>query len=121
MERTYRHIEVEHEGDVFCVRLRHSRLEEATLYELATELHTLIDRDGCRKMVLSLGPRTPECLYSILLGQLVAVQRRLHEHGGALRIADANPDTVAIFAACRLKELFEFAPDRASAIAALSG
>jgi anti-anti-sigma factor len=120
MVRAYRHLDVEHHEDIFCVRLRQRRLDEDALYELGEELNALVDQDGCRKMILSLGPKAPECLYSILLGQLVATQRRLHEQDGALLIVDANPDTVAIFEACRLKDLFAFAADRKAAIKALS-
>ena|SRR5207302_4142788 len=120
MERPFRHLDVERQGEVYCVRLRQSRLDETALYEVWDEIYSLIDRDGCRKMVLSLGPEEPQCLYSVFLAKLVSLQRRLQVKGGVLKIADASPDTVGIFEACRLKELFDFAPDRASAVAALS-
>ena len=120
MNRLSRHLDVECHGDVFAIRLRELQLDEAGLDAVGQELNALIDVDGCRKMVLSLGPEDPECLYSVFLAKLVTIQRRLHEHGGTLKLADASPFTVGIFDACRLKELFDFVPDRASAIAALS-
>jgi hypothetical protein len=120
MQRPCRHLDVERQGDIFSIRLREMRLDESALDAVGEELHALIDEDGCRKMILSLGPDEPECLYSIFLAKLISVQRRLHEQGGTLKIADASPLTMDIFEACRLKELFDFVPDRASAIAALS-
>jgi anti-anti-sigma factor len=118
MERPYRHIDIERAGDVYCVRLRQSKLDETALYELADELTRLVMEDGCRKLVLSLGPEEPQFLYSVFLAKLVTLQRRLQASGGALKLADAAPDTVRIFDACRLTPLFEFVPDRAAAVAA---
>jgi anti-anti-sigma factor len=118
MERPFRHIDVECAGDVHCVRLRQSKLEETALYELADELQSLVEDDGCRKMLLSLGPAEPQFLYSVFLAKLVTLQRRLQGNGGALKLSDVAPETVKIFDACRLTPLFEFVPDRAAGIAA---
>jgi anti-anti-sigma factor len=117
MARPYTMIDVEKKGDVSCVRFRESRLNEDELYALCGELVRLVDEDGCRKMVLSLGPPEPEFLYSIFLAKLVSLQRRLREKGGALRLADVGPNTLRIFDACRLVPLFDFAPDREAALA----
>jgi hypothetical protein len=115
-----RHLVVEQQGEVFCVRLRHPRLDEAGIYEVGEEFNGLIERDGCRKMVLSLGPEEPECLYSVFLAQLVTLQRKLQEHGGALKIVDASAHTLNVFRACKLIDWFDFAADQAGAVAALA-
>jgi hypothetical protein len=121
MPRPYRHIIVDRKGDVFCVRLRRTHLEETDILEMADELIGLIDKEGCRKMAFSLGPEAPNCLYSVFLAKLVMVRRHLRELDGSLKLCDATPDTLEVFAACRLKEHFEFAPDQAAAVAALAG
>jgi anti-anti-sigma factor len=121
MSLPYHHLEVERAGDVFCIRLRQARLDEATLYELCDELTRLVSEDGCCKMVLSLGPQEPQFLYSIFLAKLVTLQRRLKADGGALKLCDVGPDTLRIFGACGLTPIFEFCPDKAAALAALSG
>jgi anti-anti-sigma factor len=118
MDRPYRHIKLERTGDVHCVRLRHAKLDEAALYELADELISLITEDGCRKLLLSLGPEEPQFLFSVFLAKLVTLQRRLHANGGALKLADVSADTRRIFDACRLTSLFDFVPDRAAGLAA---
>ncbi|MCC6418746.1 MAG: hypothetical protein IT429_10965 [Gemmataceae bacterium] len=116
MERPYRHIEVERAGDVYCARLRQSRMDEDGLYELADELNDVAARDDCLKLVLSLGPETPEFLYSVFLAKLVALQRRFRARGGKLKLADLSEETVRVFDVCHLTPLFDFAPDRASAV-----
>jgi anti-anti-sigma factor len=116
MERPYRLIDVKRSGDVFSVRMRLNPMDEVELVETCNELVRLVQEDGCRKLALLLGPPDPEFLYSIFLAKLVSLQRRLHERGGALRLAGASPATMDIFAACRLDTLFDFAPDEQTAI-----
>ena len=113
-------ITVEPRGDVACVRLRSHQLDEPEVLALAEELLSLISDDSCRKMVLSLGPGQVDCLYSVFLAKLVTLQRKLHEHGGALKIVEASPDTLNIFRACKLLDWFDFVGDRATAVAALA-
>jgi len=117
MTRPFRYIDVELRGDVFCVRLRQPRLEEPAIYELSTELRSLVTSDGCRKMALSLGPQSPECLYSIFLAKLINLQRVLREHGGELTLCQAPRDVLDIFEACSLDRLFYFLPDFDAAVA----
>jgi hypothetical protein len=120
MERPYRHIVVERQGDVFCVRLRHHRMDESDILEMADELVSLIDKEGCRKMVLSLGPGPVDCLYSVFLAKLVMVRRLLAEREGHFKICEALPQTIGVFEACHLKEYFDFVPAVATAVAELS-
>jgi anti-sigma B factor antagonist len=117
MERPYQHIEVERTGDVFCIRLRKPTLDETGLHELSDELNQLLAQEGCRKLVFSLGPEEPQCLYSIFLAKLVSLQRRLKAAGGGLLLCQVGPDTLRIFDACGLASLFTFVPDKATAVA----
>ena len=116
MDRPYRHLDVECQGDVYCARLTRTHLDEAALNELGQEMTRLVD-EGCRKLVLSLGPDSPQCMYSVFLAKLVTLRRRLHECGGSLKITDAGPDTLRLFEVCRLRDYFDFTPDRSTAIA----
>ena len=120
MQPPYHHITVEHQNGVCCARLRRHQMDELAILEMADELMNLIDKQGCRKMVLNLGPRPVECLYSVFLAKLVMIRRHLTELGGALKLCEASPETVEIFEACHLKEFFDFLPDEATAVAALS-
>jgi hypothetical protein len=120
MDRPHRHIVVECKGDVCCVRLLRARMNEADILEMADEIIGLIHERGCRKMVLSLGPGQIECLYSVFLAKLVMIRRIISEAGGVLKLSDATPETIDVFQACHLKELFDFTPNQAAAIKALN-
>src|SRR5438067_10048840 len=119
MSPQFRHITVDRLGEVTCVSLKQHHLGENEVLQLADEVVGLID-GGCRKMVFSLGPGALECLYSVFLAKLVMFQRVLRERGGILKLCDATPEVRDVFQACRLDELFEFAPDRRSAAAAMT-
>jgi anti-anti-sigma factor len=121
MERPYQQIDVEQVGDVSCVTMRRRRLDEPEIVALGDELTNLIENGGCRRLVLSLGPGNPDCLYSTFLAKLVMVQRRLRDHQGALILCDVTPYVRDVFEACRLGNHFEFAPDRAAALEAMAG
>ena len=121
MERPYHQIDVEQVGDVSCATLRRRRLDEPAIDALGDELTDLIENGGCRRLVLSLGPGNPDCLYSTFLAKLVMVLRRLRDHQGALILCDVTPDVLSVFEACQLRGYFEFAPDRAAALEAMAG
>jgi anti-anti-sigma factor len=119
MERPYRHIAVERTGDVHCVRLTQTKLDENGLYELSDDLNRLL-AEGCRKLVLSLGPEEPQFLYSVFLAKLVSLQRKLQAAGGGMKLCQVGPDTMDIIAACGLVKLFSFYPDPPAAVAAFA-
>lgn len=119
MERPFRQIEVEQLGPIHCVRLRNQRMDEAGLEELGAEIARLIDEDGCRKMVLNLGPEDPLCLYSVFLAKLVNIQRRLSTAGGALALAQVSPTTRQIFQVAGLEKVFRFFPTQGDALTSL--
>jgi hypothetical protein len=115
--RPYRYIEIEHRGDVFCTRLRQTQLDELMIHELAGELRGLVLEDGCRKLALSLGPESPQCLYSVFLAGLITLQRVLNEHEGGLVLCHVSPPVHEIFEACGLEQMFHFLPDFDAAVA----
>jgi hypothetical protein len=117
MTRPYQHINVDRRGEICYVRLRQLHLDEPAIYEATAELRALVTDNACRKMALSLGPESPECLYSIFLARLIALQRVLREHQGELVLCDAQPAVREIFAACCLDHLFVFVPDFDAAVA----
>jgi anti-sigma B factor antagonist len=115
-----RHITVERHGDVFCVTLRHRHLDECAVRQMGEEVIDLIVKSGCRKLVFSFGPESPNCLYSVFLVKLMMIRRRMQEHEGALKLCDVGPEVHDVFEVCQLHHFFDFAPDRASAVAAFA-
>jgi hypothetical protein len=120
MERVYRQISFERQKNIFCVRLQRSRLEEQEILAMAEELISLINEQGCRKMIFCFGPGLLDCLYSVFLATLVMVQRTLVEQGGVLKLCEVPPETLEVFQACHLKHYFNFEPDQATALADLA-
>jgi len=117
MTRPYHYIDVERRGEVFCTRLRKPQLDETQIHELAGELRQLVTDESCRKMALSLGPDSPQCLYSVFLAKLITLQRLLHEQEGELVLCDVSPPVRSIFATCCLDQLFRFLPNFDAAVA----
>jgi hypothetical protein len=115
---SYKHIRVERHDDVFCVRLRHTRLEETEIHQLGGELTDLCEQQGCRKLALSLGPEPPDCLYSVFLAKLVSVRNALRRNDGELILCEVSPTAFQVFEACLLHREFTFVPDFTSARAA---
>jgi hypothetical protein len=111
MTNGWRHIDLETRGDLHCARLRHTRFEEKEIDELASEIVAAGTQEGCRTIAVSLGPNPPDCLYSVFLGKLISMQRRLNEKGRHLVLCEAGPEVLSIFAACKLMDLFTFATD----------
>jgi anti-anti-sigma factor len=119
MARPTQQLEVDYDGDIACARLRQRRLDEPQIQSLGEELTDLVEQQGCRKLILSLGPGALDCLYSVFVAKLVGAQRRLLGHKGALILCDVIPQVMTIFTACKLHTYFEFAPDRTAALAAM--
>jgi anti-anti-sigma factor len=119
MERPYQQLEFREQNGVFCVRLKDHKLAEDGLEQMCAELARLIDEEGCRKMVLNLGPGDLECLYSVFLAKLVNLQRRLDGVGGAMALAAVSENTQDVFRATGLERYFRFYPDEASAVQGL--
>jgi anti-anti-sigma factor len=112
-------LDLNYEDDVVCARIRKRRIDETELQSIGDDLIGLVEKQGCRKLILSLGPEAIECLYSVFIAKLVGLHRRVEERGGAMILCDVAPEVMAIFTACRLQDFFEFLPDREAALAAM--
>lgn len=113
---TYHHIQVETEDGVCKVRLTKARLEEAEIHQLGDELLALAQTAGCSRIILSLGPQPPDCLYSVFLAKLITVRNATRKHGGELVLCNLTPLAYSVFEACQLHREFTFRSDTASAL-----
>src|SRR5262245_15464332 len=112
-----RHIDVQREGDVLCVRLKDKQLDDETIRAMADEVESLIDREHCRHLVLCLGEIN--CLYSVLIAKLIKLRRTMCQRGGSLKICDVTPEVMDVFLSCQLQNYFDFARDATEAITAI--
>jgi anti-sigma B factor antagonist len=102
-------------GDVCLARFRGSSLDDVWIDEMGDELCRLVQRDGCRKLVISFGE--VDCLYSVLLGKLMTLRKVMLAHGGRLKLCDVPPLVHDVFRVCKVDGYFEFAPDQEAAMA----
>jgi len=116
MDRPYHYIDVERHDGAACVKLRQTSFDDAELEELGAEIGRLVDEEGCRRLVLILGPGHPQCLYSVFLAKLVNLQKRLESDNGQLALAHLSLATYAVFQAAGLERFFAFYPHQAAAL-----
>ncbi len=121
MANDYRHIIVERHGNVACVRLARLRLHEPEIYQMFGELMHLGREGGCPRIALSLGPTTPQCMYSVFLAKLIGLQRRLRELSGGLKLCECTRQVIEILNACVLLEHFDLVADPATAVTQWNG
>jgi anti-anti-sigma factor len=117
-QSTFNCLTVEWHRDVCVVSLRESCLDETWIHRMGEELSALVVRDGCRKMVITLSELN--CLYSLLLGQLLALRRLLHSYNGSLKLAEVPELCREVFRVCCVDKFFDFADTREEALASLS-
>jgi anti-anti-sigma factor len=77
-------MEVDRGPDWLLVKLHNPDPDASGCPPLADELWSLLERHFIYRLVLELDEIS--LLHSHLLGQLVSLNRRIHEHGGLLRL-----------------------------------
>lgn len=119
MDRPFHFIDVDRREGVFCARLRQQNYSDNELEDLGAEIGRLVDEEGGRRLVLTLGPADPQLLFSVFLAKLINLQKRLEAGGGQLAIAQVGPATLAIFQVAGLERFFHFYSSEDEACAAL--
>jgi serine/threonine-protein kinase RsbW len=118
MSSPYRHIQVQQVGDVACVSLHDSQLDDATIRAVTAEIEDLVLRGQHHKVVLSLGDIT--CLYSVLIAKLIKLRRLLAECNGTFKLCNLRPEIREVFDSCQLQAYFDLAPDVETAVRELA-
>ncbi len=87
------------------------------LEQINERLRSLIADDQPAKIVVDFDG--VKFFSSQVLGLLVDVWRRLSDYGGIMLISGINPQLNRVFKITNLDKIFEFYPDRASAVKAM--
>jgi len=104
-------------GDVTVVRFRDRELvEDEHIHQLGQELFQLVDDEGRTKIVFSL--TAVEFLSSCALGKFVAMEKRVKDRGGAVKMSNVHPEIAQVLSVTRLNDLFDIQNDEADAVAA---
>jgi len=104
---------------VFCVHVKHRRMNEIDLHQLGEELNQLVTENGCRLIALGLGHDTIDCLYSAFIGKMMGTRKLLLSTGGHIKLCEVGPVSLGVLQTCKLTELFEIHPDMDSTVKAL--
>ena len=101
--------------DWLFVRM-HSQLDH--MDDVADRLWELMNKHFIHRMVLEMD----EVLYfpSLLIGQLVMLQKRVMQDGGALRLCGLTPDCADALHICRLDQALPHFETRADAVRGFS-
>jgi len=101
-------------GDVAVLHLVANKLDSTSFDVLTRKLYRLIDREGCKKIVLNLSDI--EYFFSESVGLLVSIKKRVSQSGCDLRLCSLRPAVQDTLNLMQLDDLFEICDDEASAI-----
>lgn len=96
------------------VRVRHFDPDRPEVDALADRIWSLLDKHLVYRLVLELDE--VELLRSILIGQLVSLQRRIVEHDGVIRLSGLSPHNREVLETCRLDDRLPAYEDRHEAV-----
>lgn len=91
--------------DGILVALTCRDLDAMTVPVLVDELHELVLESGLPNLWLDF--TDVQFLASIVMGKMIAIDQRLHRHGGKLILCNVNPDLYGILAAARITDLLD--------------
>jgi anti-sigma B factor antagonist len=113
------YITVRTEGDVKVVAFKLHRItEEDNIEQLGHELFSLVDQQGCRKLVVDL--QDVEYITSSVIGKLISLHRKLHRAGGALVLCNLSAKLDEVLRTSRLIDYFQSAGSVEEALARLA-
>ena len=108
-------IQINKEGDVTIVSFGLETITGLSGLEQVNErLRALIADDRPGRIIVDFAG--VKFFSSQVLGLLVEVWRRLNDYGGIMLISGINPQLNRVFKITNLDKIFDFYPDRASAI-----
>src|SRR5262245_18059368 len=100
-----RWLKVEPVGNIAVVRFLQPRiLDEEIIDYIGQELVRLVQEEGCRRMVLDF--REVDALATHMLGELLAVHKKMKAAGGRLALCEFKPSLREVFELLKLTTVF---------------
>jgi len=93
-------------------------LDEANIQHIGEEIASVIDSSPKPKLLISFS--NVDHLSSAALGTLIAVNNKVRNAGGQLRLSDIDPQIYEVFVITKLNKLFEIHPTAADALKSLA-
>ena len=112
-----RRISLQKVGEVTVVTFVDKKiLDEVTIQEVGNELFQLVERDGCKKLLVDFG--SVEFLSSAALGKLNTLDNKAKAHECSLKFCSIRPQIMEVFKITRLNQKFDIKKDGAEAMKA---
>ena len=100
-----RRLEVEQIGDVTVVNFIDRKiLDEQNIQIIGEQLFSLVDEEGCRKLLLNFG--NVEFLSSAALGKLITLNKKIQAAKGRLILCNIDPQIHEVFEITKLDKFF---------------
>ncbi len=113
----FQHITLNEVGDITVVHFLDSRIiEDIAIQQLGTELFSLVETEGRKKIVLNFS--AVNFMSSSALSKLINLHKKVQASGGNLKLSNISPEIREIFTITNLHRLFDIRKDEADAIAA---
>ncbi len=112
-----RRLEVEQIGDVTVVNFIDRKiLDEQNIQIIGEQLFSLVDEEGCRKLLLNFG--NVEFLSSAALGKLITLNKKLQAAKGRLILCNIDPQIHEVFEITKLDKFFNIQKEEQAALQA---
>lgn len=112
-----RRLEVEQIGDVTVVNFIDRKiLDEQNIQVIGEQLFSLVDEEGCRKLLLNFG--NVEFLSSAALGKLITLNKKLQAAKGRLILCNIDPQIHEVFEITKLDKFFNIQKEEQTALQA---
>jgi anti-sigma B factor antagonist len=112
-----RRLEVEQIGDVTVVNFIDRKiLDEQNIQIIGEQLFSLVDEEGCRKLLLNFG--NVEFLSSAALGKLITLNKKLQAAKGRLILCNIDPQIHEVFEITKLDKFFNIQKEEQTALQA---
>ena len=113
----YQHIALNVVGDICVVRLLDSRIvDDMNIYELGTELFSLVEKDGHVKVLLNFA--NVDFLSSAALGKLIMLYKKIAVRNGVLKLSNISDDIRELFTIMNLDRIFDIRNTESEALSA---
>jgi anti-anti-sigma factor len=114
-----RALDVEQVGEVVLARISRPLGKDNEVLAVGEALFDLLDRDGCRKLVVSLAGA--EGVGTAMLGKLILLHKKAEAAGGRLALCGIGPELYPVLAVARLTQLFSIYGDEQEAALSFCG
>jgi anti-sigma B factor antagonist len=110
-----RRLEVENIGDVTVVNFVDRKiLDEQNIQIIGDQLFSLVDEDGCRKILLNF--KNVEYLSSAALGKLITMNKKVQNAGGKMILCNIEPKIYEVFEITKLDRILKIEREEQEAL-----